>query len=196
MAADRITSIEAFMRAWERGSFSAAARELGLTPASVGNHVRALEEWLGVRLLQRTTRRLALTEAGEQFLQSARSILDVAAETKAAAAALRATPRGMLRLSAPTSYGTRVLAAIVAGYLLDRPDMKIEVALSDRRVDLLEEGFDLAIRVGELSDSDLVAKRLAPAPFVLCAAPCYLRSAAKPTRYGLPARCRNRCRRG
>src|SRR3712207_5121396 len=135
-----------FARAVERGSLSAAGRELGLSPAGVGNHVRALEAWLGGRLLHRTTRRLALTETGEAFLERARRILEEVEEARSAAAALEATPRGGLRLSAPTAYGTRDLAPVIADYLISHPEMRIDVALTDRVVDLLEEGFDLAVR--------------------------------------------------
>ena len=172
--------MEVLTRVLDRGSFTAAGRDLGLTPAAVGNHIRALEQWLGARLLHRTTRRLALTEAGEAFLQSARRILEETEEAKATASALQATPRGVLRLSAPVSYGAKVLAALIADYLVEQPEMKIDVTLSDRRIDLLDEGFDLAIRIGELEDSSLIARRLARAPFVLCASPAYLKRSRKP----------------
>lgn len=177
---DRFRSIEVFVRAAELGNLSAAGRELGLSPAGVGNHIRALEEWLAARLLHRTTRRVSLTEAGQRFFESAQHIAAELADAKSATSALQSSPRGTLRLAAPVTFGMKVLAPIVADYLAAYPEMRIDIALSDRRIDLVEDGFDMAIRVGDLEDSGLIARSLATTRLVLCASPDYLKRRGRP----------------
>jgi DNA-binding transcriptional LysR family regulator len=177
---DPLRSMAVFACVIDNGSLSGAGRALGLSPAAIGNHVRALEEWLGARLLNRTTRRIALTEVGEIFLERVRRILEETEQAKETAAALHAAPRGVLRVSAPASFGVRVLAPMIADYLIAHPQMTLHVSLNDRFVDLLEEGFDVAIRIGDIPASNLVARRLGSAPFVLCAAPDYLERHGEP----------------
>ncbi|WP_247334275.1 LysR family transcriptional regulator [Bradyrhizobium sp. 147] len=171
-----------FLRVIERGSLSAAGRELGLSPAAISNQIRSLEDWLGTRLLNRTTRQLTLTEAGEAFRDRCETILSQVSEAEAAAAALQGAPRGLLRLTAPTTFAIRYLGPVVAAYLARFPEVQIDMVLNDRVVDLIEEGFDLAIRIGELTDSNLIARQIAPSRFAVCAAPSYLERCGEPSR--------------
>ncbi|WP_437623892.1 LysR family transcriptional regulator [Sorangium sp. So ce1151] len=171
---DRLTSMAVFTKVVATGSFSKAGRELGLSPAGVSNHIRALEDWLGARLIHRTTRRLSLTEAGEALHERCARILEEVEGAQAAAGALQEAPRGRLKISAPITFGMRHLAPVIADYLLAYPGVAVDVALNDRKVDLLEEGFDLAVRIGELPDSSLAARRLATSRSVLCASPAYV----------------------
>jgi len=177
---DRLVSMAVFKRAVEAGSFAAAARHFGISPEMAGNHVRALEAHLGVRLLNRSTRRLHLTQAGSGYYERCRQILADIEEAEAEANALQATPRGLLRISAPVTFGVLHVAPAVSDYMTRYPEVKLEVALSDRHVNLIEEGFDLAIRVGELQESNLIARRLTSAHLIVCAAPTYLRRAGRP----------------
>jgi DNA-binding transcriptional LysR family regulator len=177
---DRLGSMNMFLRVVERGSLSAAGRELALSPAAVSNHIRALEDWLGVRLLNRTTRQLTLTEAGQTFRERCETILAEVADAEAAAASLQAVPRGVLRVNAPIAFGVRHLAPVIAAYLDRYSETTLDLVLNDRVVDLIEEGFDVAIRIGDLADSELVARRLAPCRFVVCAAPHYLKHRGEP----------------
>ncbi|HYE00777.1 MAG TPA: LysR family transcriptional regulator [Alphaproteobacteria bacterium] len=179
---DRLTAMAVFVRVADGGSFAAAAAHFGLSRAMVSKYVQALEERLGARLLHRTTRRLSLTEIGADYLQRCREIVAAAAEAEAAAGALQAEPRGRLRINAPVSFGARHLAPALAAYLARHPAVTAELSLNDRVVDLVEEGYDLAVRIGRLADSSLVARRLAPARMAVAAAPDYL------ARHGAPAR--------
>ena len=146
----------------------------------VGNHVRALETHLGVRLLNRTTRRLNLTEVGGSYYARCTSILADIDEAEAEASSLQATPRGLLRIAAPVTFGVRHIAPAVSDYLTRYPEVTIEVAVSDRYVNLIEEGLDMAIRIGELEESSLIVRRLAAARLIACASPAYLRRAGRP----------------
>ncbi|WP_437819519.1 LysR family transcriptional regulator [Sorangium sp. So ce1078] len=177
---DRLTSMAVFTKVVATGSFSKAGRELGLSPAGVSNHVRALEDWLGARLIHRTTRRLSLTEAGEALHERCTRILAEVEQAQAAAGALHASPRGRLKISAPITFGIRHLAPVIADYLLTYPEVAVDVSLNDRKVDLLEEGFDLAVRIGALPDSSLAARRIAPSRSVLCASPAYVERQGAP----------------
>lgn len=178
---DRLVSMGVFARVVESGSLSAVGRDLTLSPAAVGNHIRSLEDWLGARLLHRTTRRLALTEAGEIFLERVHRILDETEEAKRAAIELQGTPRGVLRITVPITFGMHKLGPVIADYLVANPQMQIDLTLSDRTVDLLEEGYDVAIRIGNLVDSSLIARRLADMPLILCASPDYIERHGEPT---------------
>jgi DNA-binding transcriptional LysR family regulator len=177
---DRFTRLAAFARVVESGSFSAAAAKLGLSRAATSKHVRQLEEHLGVRLLNRTTRHLSLTEEGAAFYERAQRILAEleAAEGEASAGAGEA--RGTLRLSAPVSFGRRHLGPAIAEFLGRYPHVQIALSLEDRFADLVEEGLDAAIRIGRLADSSLVARRLCATRLVLAAAPSYWRRKGKP----------------
>ncbi|WP_417068473.1 LysR family transcriptional regulator [Niveibacterium terrae] len=176
---DRLLSMEIFARAVELGSFSAAAEALRLSPQLVGKHVLMLEKHLGVRLLNRTTRRQHLTEVGRNYYERVKSILAEVESAEGLAAETRVSPRGRLRVNAPVTFGIHALTRRLPEYLKDYPDVSIDLALTNRQVDLVDEGFDVIFRVGELSDSGLIARALAPYRLVLCAAPSYL-AASKP----------------
>ena len=177
---DRIDSMGVFAKVIAKQSFSGAARELHLSQAVVSKHVRALEEWLGAQLLNRTTRRLNVTEIGALVYDRCERILDEINEVQQSTSALQTAPRGVLHLAAPVSFGITQLGAALADYLSSYPDVTVDLTLDDRFVDLVEEGFDLALRVGSLKDSSLIARRLAPVRFVLCASPGYVKQ------YGAP----------
>ncbi|KAA2213358.1 LysR family transcriptional regulator [Teichococcus oryzae] len=171
---DRLAAMEAFVRVAERGGFTAAAAELRLSRAMVSKHVQDLEEHLGARLLNRTTRKVSLTEAGRVYYERTIQLLADLAETEGAVGELQARPRGRLRVNAPVSFGVLHLATAVADYMAAHPEVTVELTLNDRVVDLVEEGYDLAIRIARLPDSSLIARRLAPCRMVACAAPEYL----------------------
>ena len=178
---DRLASMQVFVRTVELGSISAAAEELALSSQLAGKQLRALEDALGIKLLNRTTRRQSLTDNGRLFYERARNIL---AEMEAAQAQIdesQALPRGRLRISAPITFGSRALAPRLAEFMKQYPDVTVELSLTNRTVDLVDEGFDVAFRTGELPDSGLMARRLAPHRLVLCAAPSYLSSGAPGT---------------
>jgi DNA-binding transcriptional LysR family regulator len=164
-----------FVKVVETSSFAATARYLGMSPAMVSRHIQLLEERLGARLLNRTTRRVSLTEVGQIYHERCLRILSELEEADRAASELQSVPRGRLRVTAPMTFGIRHLAPIIADYLRLYPEVAIDLSLDDRCVDLLEEGFDLAIRVGALADSSLIARRLTLAEMVLCASPDYLK---------------------
>jgi DNA-binding transcriptional LysR family regulator len=177
---DRLATLETFARVVEAGSFVAAAERLGISPAMASRHVQALEERLGARLLNRTTRKLALTEAGAAYYERCQQVLRDVEEMDLAVAAEGQQPRGLLRVNAPVVFGTRHLAGVIAGYEARHAEVSIELTLNDRFIDLMEEGADVAIRIGELTDSALVARRLFPVRLALCASPDYLQ------RHGAP----------
>ncbi|MBF0174242.1 MAG: LysR family transcriptional regulator [Magnetococcales bacterium] len=177
---DRITLMENFVRVVETGSFAEAARKGKISRAAVSKYMVALEEHLAVRLLQRTTRTLHLTTEGEDYYHRCRRILEEIAEAHQAVTHLHATPRGLLRISAPMSFGTIHLAPAVADFLQSHPFIEIELVLNDRLVDLVEEGFDIAMRIGVLQDSSLRARWLAPTRLKACASPAYLQQQGIP----------------
>ncbi|MES2936443.1 MAG: LysR family transcriptional regulator [Pseudomonadota bacterium] len=177
---DRLSSMNVFARVVATGGFSAAARELRLTPAAVSKQIAGLEAWLGVRLFARTTRRLRLTEAGTAFHARVVHIAEAVEEARAEAGALQQAPRGHLRISAPLSFGVLHLGRLFADFLQAHPNVSASIELTDRKVDLIEEGYDLAVRIGELPDSSLHARKLAQDSFVLCAAPAYLQAHEPP----------------
>lgn len=179
---DRVTSLSIFVKVVEGSSFAAAARHFGLSPAMVSKHIVSLEERLGARLLNRTTRQVSPTEIGREFYERSTRILADLDEAEQAASALQATPKGLLRLNGPLSFGIRHLAPAILDYLAACPEAAIDVTLSDRVVDLVDEGFDLAIRIGRLADSSLIARRIAPCRIVACAAPSYLDKHGAPHR--------------
>lgn len=180
---DRLGAMAVFRRVVEAGSYSAAARALGVSVAGVSKQVAALEARLGVRLLHRTTRRLALTEAGREFHARCGRILDEVAEAEARVVEREATVRGSLRVTAPVSFGLLHLGGPLAAFASAHPDVRVELVLADRLVDLVEEGFDVALRMAARPpDTSLVAVKLARARRVVCAAPGYLRRAGRPRR--------------
>jgi len=177
---DKLTSMTVFVKTAESGSFTAAARTLAMTPQMAGKHVDALEKELGVRLLHRSTRKHALTEAGRAYFEACRRVLEEAAAADAIALAQTGHPRGILRVTAPVAFGTYRLGHEIKAFLADCPDVKVDLVLSDRQIDLLQEGFDVAFRIGTLADSQLVARPLAPYRLVPCAAPAYLAAFGAP----------------
>lgn len=172
--------LEIFARIVTAGSLSAAGRELGLSPPVVSKRIQRLEERLGARLFQRTTRRVALTEAGQGFYERVVTILAAIEEAEGQIARRSSEARGLLRVSAPTSFGRMHIAPRLAPLFAANPDLVIDVELSDSFVDIVGEGFDVAIRIADLDDSSLVARRLAPVHRVLCATPDYLARAGTP----------------
>ena len=169
-----------FVRVVEASSFAAAARHFGMSPAMVSKHVQTLEQRLGVRLLNRTTRHVSATEVGQTYYERCQRILTELDATERAVGDQQSAPRGRLRIAAPVSFGMRHLAPAVAEYLARYPDVSIDLNLDDPSVDLLEEGLDLAIRVGRLADSSLIARKLCAAETILCAAPDYLAARGTP----------------
>lgn len=177
---DRLRSIAVFVRVVERGSFAAAASEFGLSGTMVGQHIRALEDWLGGRLLNRTTRRQSLTELGRQVHARCRAILGDLDAVEALGAAASGEIAGQLRVMTPVSFGAHALAPVLRDYLDRHPRVTIDLVLSDARRDMVEEGIDVVVRVGELADSTMKARALAPYRSILCAAPAYLEKHGQP----------------
>lgn len=177
---EEFAGLAVFAQVVEARSFSAAARSLGMSKSAVSKRVARLEDRLGARLLNRTTRRLSLTEVGAAFYERCARIVSELEEAELAVTHLSSEPRGTLKLNAPVTFGQLQIAPAVPELLARHPELRIDMLLSDRVVDLVEEGFDVAIRIGTLPDSTLVARRLAPDRRVVCATPGYLE------RYGRP----------
>ena len=172
---DKLSSIEAFICAVESGNFTEAARRLDISAVMVGKHVRQLEELLDSRLLQRNTRRQHLTEAGESYYQQCKAALAQLRLAEDTIENMKRTPSGLLRISAPLNLGSAAIATLVARYQLSYPQVRIELDLSDSFVDLIGQGFDFAIRIGNLNPAEpLVAKKIGDYRMVVCAAPKYL----------------------
>jgi DNA-binding transcriptional LysR family regulator len=177
---DPASDMRVFVRAIERGSFSAAAQELGLSPSAVSKLVSRLEDRLGVRLLMRTTRKLALTPEGEIYLARARQILADIDDAEAEVTRARGAPRGKLRVNAGTAFGLHQLAPSLADFLARYPEIDIELSITDRLVDLADENADIAVRSGRITDSPHVVRKIADLERVICASPAYL------ARHGTP----------
>lgn len=177
---DRFTGMQVLSKVAATGSFSAAARALGMSPAMATRHVDSIEDRLGARLFHRSTRKLTLTEAGQRYLEATERILADVEEADATAAADVIEPRGTLRLNAPHSFGLRQVMPAIAEFSSHYPGLTIDVGLTDRFVDLLDEGWDLAIRIGEQRDSQLITRSLAPIRAVVCASPDYLAARGTP----------------
>ncbi|TLX58508.1 LysR family transcriptional regulator [Stutzerimonas nosocomialis] len=170
----QLEDLRLFVTTLDQQSFTAAAERLGLSKQYVSRRIQALEAELGVRLLNRTTRRLRPTELGTTLYERATRILDEVSETRELLASQSATARGTLRISAPMTFGTLHLSPILPLFLEEHPLLKVELELNDRPVDLIREGFDMAIRGGMLEDSTLIARRLVEIRMVACASPAYL----------------------
>ena len=168
------------MRVAELGSYTRAAEALDISRTRVSRQVMALEKALGARLIQRTTRRLHLTEAGERYLMRAQGVLQALDEAAAEVGQGTSDVRGRLRVNGPMSFGTRYLTPLVTQFMLTHPALDVRLDLNDRRVDLLEEGYDVAIRIGSLPDSSLVARRLTRCRLLFCASPEYLATHGEP----------------
>jgi DNA-binding transcriptional LysR family regulator len=177
---DRFRSLEIFAVTAQRLNFAAAARELKLTRAMVSKHVADLEGRLGVRLFHRTTRRANLTEAGRALAARAGSLIETLNETEDAVRDLHTVLRGRLRVNAPVSFGALFVAPLIARFLGEHPGVEIDLTLNDRAVDLVEEGYDVVVRIGVPADSSLIVRRLAPARLVIAGSPDYLKRNGMP----------------
>ena len=171
MRANEFAELTAFVAVAEERSFRRAAARLNLMPSTLSHSLRVLEERLGVRLLNRTTRKVSLTEVGRTYYERCRRLLADLEEAEHAASDLQSAPRGDLRVNATPSFGMVQLAPAIADFTARFPEVSIELMLSDRIVDLIDEGFDLAVRVEPLPDSSLIARQIAPVRLVICAAP-------------------------
>jgi len=171
---DKFVALTVFARVVEQGSFARAADKLGLSNSAVSRHVSELEAHLSTRLLHRTTRRLSLTESGKAFHERCVQLLADLAEAEEAVSATVLVPRGTLRLTASIAFGVRHLAPAIAAFSALHREIAFDVELSDRAVDIVDEGLDLAVRIGSIGSQALIARRLATTQLVLCAAPAYL----------------------
>jgi DNA-binding transcriptional LysR family regulator len=177
---DRFQEMQAFAAVVDAGSFVGASEALSASKAAVSRQVAELEGRLGVRLLHRTTRKLSLTEEGEVFYARCRELLGGVAEAEAEVTARSGQALGVLKISAPVTFGLLHLAGLWAGFMAAHPKVSLEVMLSDRMVDLVEEGFDVAVRIARLPSSSLVSRKLSTARLVLCATPGYLKEHGTP----------------
>jgi DNA-binding transcriptional LysR family regulator len=177
---DRFESMEVFISVVELGSFTATANAFRMSPSMVTKHINALEKRLGSTLLTRTTRRLHLTEIGRNYFESCKEILRQVSAAEAGAEILRGAPKGLLKVSAPIWFGTFPLTSIISDYLIEYTEVSVELSLSDRFVDIIDEGFDVAIRIGDLNDSSYVARKLTHFELAVCASPKYLKEQGIP----------------
>lgn len=180
MRPESISGLAIFVAAVEAGSFAAAGRRLGLSASAIGKAVGRLEARLGVRLLQRTTRSIALTGEGEGLFRRCTQILEDLRDAESAITHAQSAPQGRLKVSLPTVIARRVVIPALPAFVAAYPKIDLEIGLDDRRVDIVREGYDLALRTGDLADSTLVARKLAQHRFVLCSAPSYFRAHGVP----------------
>lgn len=182
MASDKLQAMRVFRRVAELGSFTAAADDLNITPASVSKLIAFLEHNVGTRLIHRTTRRMHLSDAGTQYLVSVRRMLDELDETESWMRGLDASPQGKIRINAPMSFGLRHLPPVIDSFLEAYPDIEVDLQLSDHVVDLVEQGVDIALRIrDQLPDSTMTARMLCDTHRVVCASPEYLAANGCPT---------------
>lgn len=177
---DRIAAMEAFAAVVESGGFQNAARQLGVSRALVSKRVAGLERDVGVQLLHRTTRKLSVTGPGEEFYERCRRILAEFRDATDELALLQHEPRGVLKVNAPMSFGQLHFAGALIEFLCEHPKLKVELTLTDRFIDVIEDGYDVVLRIGALRGSSLIARRLCPIRRVLCASPGYLAEAGAP----------------
>ena len=177
---DRFLAISAFVKVVETGSFARAAERLGVSVSSVSRHVSELEAHLDARLLNRTTRRLSLTESGRVFHERCVQLLADLEEAEESAGAATIVPRGTLRLTASITFGVRHLVPAIADFITRFPTMRFDVELSDRAVDIVDEGFDIAVRIGAIGSQNLVGRKIGTTRLVCCAAPSYLARHGEP----------------
>jgi DNA-binding transcriptional LysR family regulator len=179
---DRYTALQVFRHVAELSSFAEAGRKLGLSPAAISKNVAELEASVGTRLINRTTRRMALTDEGKLYLEHVARGLDALKDADAALSPVRQAPGGTLRVAAPMTVTLMRLSSVIPEFLSRYPDLRLDLHLDDRRVDIVQEGFDLAIRGSDkLEDSSLIARKLAVMPHVLCSAPAYFEAHGEPT---------------
>lgn len=177
---DRLQAMRIFVTVVNEGSFVQAAEKLEVSPQLVSKSLNQLEEHLGVRLLNRTTRRQHLTEAGSAYFARAQQVLADIDDMELQLSGLQQSARGVLRISAPVSFAIRHLAPLLVSFQEAYPEVVVDLQLNDRKVDIVEEGFDIALRIGKLESSSLIAKRLAPVRLVYCAAPQYIAEQGEP----------------
>ncbi|RMF11012.1 MAG: LysR family transcriptional regulator [Alphaproteobacteria bacterium] len=178
---DKLAAMEAFRAVVEEGGFTAAAARRRISKSAISKMVKDLEAELGVALLNRTTRRIALTEVGERYYERCQRILAEVEEADSEATALTVNPRGTLRVNAALSFSTAHVAPLLPAFLERYPDVRLELTLADRFVDLVEEGVDVAIRIGRLADSSLIARKLGETRRMVCGAPAYFDRYGEPT---------------
>ena len=179
---DLLNAMNVFNRVARLESFSAAAHDLGVSKTSVSRHISDLENALGVRLLNRTTRRMGLTEAGQAYISRSSVILSDIQELQNAVQNLHSQPEGLLRVTSAVTFGHCALAPVIANFLAEYPKINIQLDLTNRFVDIVEEGFDLAIRVANLEDSSLISRALVPVKRYTCAAPAYIKRRGEPAK--------------
>jgi DNA-binding transcriptional LysR family regulator len=177
---DTTSDLRAFVRVLDRGSFASAAKDLDLTPSAVSKLISRLEDRLGARLLERSTRRLVLTPEGETFLARARRIVADIEEAEAEVARVRGAPRGRLRINAGTAFGLHQLTPALADFLARYPEIDIDLSITDRLVDLIEEQADIAVRSGHVPAGPFIQRKVADLERVICAAPSYLQRRGTP----------------
>ena len=177
---DRIDDMQAFVAVVQEGSFTRAADRLDTSPQMISKQVSRLEERLGVRLLNRTTRKVHLTEAGERFASRAATLLEDFTDLENLLGDYQADIQGQLRITAPASFATLHLPRLLCDFQQAFPKIRIDLQLNDRKVDIIDEGFDVALRIGQLDDSSLIARYLAPIRLVRCASPAYLDQYGRP----------------
>tara|TARA_R110001583_G_scaffold42087_5_gene133755 strand:- start:122 stop:1045 length:924 start_codon:yes stop_codon:yes gene_type:complete len=178
---DRIDAMRAFVSVVIEGSFSNAATSLQLSPQLVSKYVSKLEERLDVRLLHRTTRKVSLTEAGTHYFQHAQQILLSIDEMDSQLGGLQQTPKGTIRINAPVSFSLKHMAKLIADFQIQYPLVNVDLQLNDHKVDIVEEGVDIALRIGRLKSSSLIAKYIASIRIILCASPEYLKKNGTPS---------------
>jgi DNA-binding transcriptional LysR family regulator len=177
---DTIDQMRAFATAVATGSFTQAAERLGTTPQLISKYVKGLEAQLGARLINRTTRSMSLTETGRAYHTRCLQLLEDFDELHAAVRNEQSRPQGLLRVTAPSTFGEMYLTPAIGDFVAAHPEVRVDLHLTDRFVGLVDEGIDVAVRIGELTDSSVIARRLAAAPIVACAAPAYLEAAGRP----------------
>ena len=179
---DRLTEMEAFATVVDQGGFTDAAKKMGISKSAVSKHISSLEARLGARLLKRTTRRVSPTEIGLAYYDRARRVLSDAGEADALVASMQSAPAGLLRLSVATDFGVNHLSPILGDFLQQFPNITVNMVLNNRYVELISEGFDMAIRMGDLEDSSLRARKLTETQMRMIAAPSYFEKHGRPTR--------------
>ncbi|MGK5078701.1 LysR family transcriptional regulator [Janthinobacterium sp. HLX7-2] len=171
---DLFSSMRMYVAVVDGGSFAAAAEKLEISRAMASKQIQKLEEHLGTRLLNRTTRRLSLTETGREFYERSTQIMHDVEEAEQVAGQMTRMPQGVLRVTIPLSYGQHRLASLIGDYARAYPQVQLDISLSDRKVDLIEDGFDLAIRIGAMAQSDLIARKIGGVRSIVCASPAYV----------------------
>lgn len=178
---DTLRGIESFVKAIELGSIAAAAKRMGISAAAASQNIARLETYLGVRLLVRTTRSMALTESGELYYEKVRAVVNDLAEANSAVTNLHSTPQGRLCIASTAAFGRHVLAPLIPAFNLRYPRIAIELMTTDRNVDHIQEAVDISIRIKQQLEDGMVARRIATIPTLFCAAPSYLQRAGRPT---------------